>query len=221
MSLPAKSLVLLLVAGVAAGCASKAPCPKPVAASDAAGANGKPDWHDLITDPDHLRLRAWRKAMVDGLAKARASGSGARIDAEGKLLDPDAGIEGATLPVGYYRCRVIKLGAKPPAVAGHDNFIAYPAHRCQVRPSGPVTKLVELDGLQKPSGRLYQDGSSRVVFLGTMILGDEVKPIAYGRDADRDVVGIVQRVEPGRWRMIVPQPAWESLADVLELVPES
>ncbi len=212
-----RSVALLLLVGLATGCATREPCPKPNAASDQAGANGTLDWHDVITDPDHLRLRAWRKAMVDGLTKARASGQGAKIDAEGKLLDPDAGLDGATLPVGFYRCRVIKLGAK---TAGHDDYIAYPAHRCQVRPSDTVTRLVELNGLQKPSGRLYQDGPSRVVFLGTMILGDEVKPIAYGRDSDRDVVGVVQRVEPKRWRMIMPQPAWESLADVMELTPE-
>ena len=217
MRVSAKSLVLLALAGLTTGCASKEPCLPPSATSDQAGANGKPDWHDVITDPDHLRLRAWRKAMVDGLTKARAGGSGAKIDAEGKLLDPDAGIDDAALPVGYYRCRVIKLGAK---IAGHDEYIAYPAHRCQVRPSGDITRLVELNGLQKPSGKLYQDGPSRVVFLGTMILGDELKPIAYGRDADRDIVGIVQRVEPRRWRMIMPQPAWESLADVMELTPE-
>jgi len=217
MRVSAKSIALLLLAGLATGCATKEPCPKPNAASDQAGADGKPDWHDFITDPDHLRLRAWRKAMVDGLTKARAGGYGAKIDAEGPLLDPDAGIDGAGLPVGYYHCRVIKLGAK---TAGQDEYIAYPAHRCQVRPSGGVSRLVELNGLQKPSGRLYQDGPSRVVFLGTMILGDEVKPIAYGRDSDRDIVGVVQRVEPKRWRMIMPQPAWESLADVMELTPE-
>jgi hypothetical protein len=211
------SLVLLTLAGLATGCATKEPCLPTDVASNQAGANGKPDWHDFITDPDHLRLRAWRKAMVDGLTKARASGNGAKIDAEGKLLDPDAGIDDAALPVGFYHCRVIKLGAKE---AGHAEYTAYPTHRCQVRPSGDLTRLVELEGLQKPSGHLYQDGPSRVIFLGTMILGDEVKPIAYGRDADRDIVGIVQRVEPKRWRMIIPQPAWESLADVLELTPE-
>ena len=210
-------LLALLTLAAMTGCAAKGGGPPVAAASDQAGANGTPDWHDVITDPDHLRLRAWRKAMVDGLAAARAHGAGARIDAEGKLLDPDAGIDGPALPVGYYRCRVIKLGAK---TAGQDTYIAYPTHRCQVRPSDDITRLIELNGLQKPSGRLYKDGPSRTVFLGTMILGDEVKAIAYGRDADRDVVGIVQRVESRRWRMIMPQPAWESLADVMELVPE-
>jgi hypothetical protein len=53
-----------------------------------------------------------------------------------------------------------------------------------------------------------------------MIMGDEQKPIAYGRDADRDLVGIVQRIGDGRWRMLLPNPAWESNMDVLELTPE-
>jgi hypothetical protein len=176
-----------------------------------------PDWHDVITDPDHLRLRAWRKAFVDALTKARTNGHGVAIAAEGRLLNPDAAMDGATLPVGFYRCRVIKLGAKE---AGHADFVAYPAHRCQVRPLDTLTRLVELDGLQKPSGRLYPDGPSRTVFLGTMILGDEQKAIAYGRDADRDMVGVVQRIDKARWRMLLPQPAWESMMDVMELVPE-
>ncbi|WBO21913.1 DUF4893 domain-containing protein [Sphingomonas abietis] len=198
-----------LIAGLA-GCAHNKACP-PAAPGSAVL---QPDWHDVITDPDHLRLRAWRKAFVDALTKARGSGHGAEIDAQGKLLDPDTALDHPALPVGFYSCRVIKLGAKE---AGHADYIAYPAHRCQVRPSDDITRLVQLDGLQKPSGRLYQDGASRMVFLGTMILGDEQKPIAYGRDADRDMVGIVQRVGDKHWRMLLPNPAWESNMDVLDL----
>lgn len=213
MPAPARLLALLMLAGAGACAHNQTACP-PAAAGSAAAL---PDWHDVITDPDHLRLRAWRKAFVDALAKARTSGHGAEIAAEGRLLDPDAAMDGAPLPVGFYRCRIIKLGAKE---AGHTDFVAYPAHRCQVRPSDNITRLVELDGLQRPSGRLYPDGPSRTVFLGTMILGDEQKAIAYGRDADRDMVGAVQRIDKARWRMLLPQPAWESMMDVMELVPE-
>ncbi len=206
-------LPLLLLAGLA-GCATKEACPP----STLAGQAGQPGWRDVITDPDHGRLRGWRRALVDSLATARSSGNGAQIDAEGQLLDPDISLDGATPPVGFYRCRVIKLGGKGD---NHHSFIAYPAHRCQVRPSGSSYKLVDLDGLQRPSGRLYPDGPSRSVFLGTMILGDEMKPIGYGRDPDRDMVGAVQRVGDKRWRMLMPYPAWESTMDVMELVPES
>jgi hypothetical protein len=206
--------VLLLISGLA-GCAHNGVCPQPVAGS-VAGQSSLPDWHDVITDPDHLRLRTWRTSFTDALTKARTSGHGAEIDAAGKLLDPDAALDNPLLPIGFYRCRVIKLGAKQ---VGHVDYIAYPLHRCQVRPSDKITRLIELDGLQKPSGRLYPDGPSRAIFLGTMILGDEQKPIAYGRDADRDMVGIVQRIGDDHWRMLLPNPAWESTMDVLELEP--
>jgi hypothetical protein len=214
-SAPARLLALTLGV-VLAGCAhDRAACPP--AAPGSAGADGQPDWHDVITDPDHVRLRDWRKAFVAALDQARTDGHGAEIDGQGKLLDPDTGTDGAVLPMGFYRCRVIKLGSKDSA---RVSYVAYPTHRCQVRPSDGLTRLIELDGLQKPSGRLYPDGAARTVFLGTMILGDEQKPIAYGRDADRDVVGIVQRVDGTHWRMLIPDPAWESKMDVMELVPE-
>jgi len=210
---PARLLALSLCAGLAA-CAHNAACPVPAPGTPAAA--GQPDWHDIITDPDHVRLRDWRKSLVAALDQARTGGHGAEIDAEGRLLDPDAAMDNAALPVGFYRCRVIKLGSRD---AGRTAYLAYPAHRCQVRSSGTITRLVELDGLQKPSGRLYPDGTSRSVFLGTMILGDEQKAIAYGRDGDRDMVGAVQRIDDKRWRMLIPDPAWESKTDVMELVP--
>ncbi|HLZ79664.1 MAG TPA: DUF4893 domain-containing protein [Sphingomonas sp.] len=214
MPLPlSRSLALLLLAGLA-GCATKGACPP----GSQTTLPEKSDWHNIITDPDHVRLRNWRRAFVDSLAAVRASGQGAQIDAEGSLLDPDAGIDDAMPPVGFYRCRVLKLGAKGD---GRSNFVAIPAHRCQVRPSNDLFKLVVLDGVQRPSGRLYADGPSRVVFLGTMILSDEMKPIGYGRDADRDMVGAMQHISAQRWRLLLPYPTWESNMDVMELTPES
>ncbi len=214
MPLPlSRSLCLLLLAGLA-GCATKGVCPPGTRTT----LPERSDWHNVITDPDHVRLRAWRQAFVDALTKARASGQGARIDAEGPLLDPDVAMDDAMPPVGFYHCRVIKLGAKG---YGRPDFIAVPAHRCQVRPSNGLFKLVVLDGVQRPSGRLYVDGPSRVVFLGTMILSDEMKPIAYGRDADRDMVGAMQHIGDKRWRLLLPNPAWEANMDVMELTPAS
>lgn len=212
----ARLFLTLLMGGAVAGCAShQAPCPP--AQGDAATTQvGLPDWHEVITDPDHVRLRAWRDALVEGLAAARTDGHGAEIDKEGDWLDPDVAMDDVALPIGLYDCSVVKLGSKD---AGHTSFIHYPTHHCEVRHSDTLTRLVELDGLQRPSGRLYPDMESRMVFLGTMILGDETKPIGYGRDADRDMVGALQRIGDGRWRILFPHPAWESQMDVLELTP--
>ena len=59
----------------------------------------------------------------------------------------------------------------------------------------------------------------RQVFLGTLVLGDEQRAMQYGRDPDRDVAGFVEKIGPNRWRLVMPYPAFESLTDVLELVP--
>ena len=69
------------------------------------------------------------------------------------------------------------------------------------------------------SGRLYPDADERLVFLGTLSLGDEEAPLAYGEKAERDMVGIVERVAPFRWRLVIPFPRKESRLDVFELVP--
>ena len=59
-----------------------------------------------------------------------------------------------------------------------------------------------------------------MIFLGAMMLGDESRPLPYGRDAERDMAGIVERVGPLRWRVAFPYPRWESIVDILELVPK-
>ena len=40
-----------------------------------------------------------------------------------------------------------------------------------------------------------------MVFLGTMMLGDETRALDYGRDPVRDVAGLLERVGPRRWRL--------------------
>lgn len=208
------SVCALGLAGGLAGCATKGVCP-PVDPA-VAGHSKLPDWHDVITDPDHERLRAWRQSLVNALNAARTAGHGDEIDKAGALLDPDAGVEDATLPVGFYDCHVIKLGAKAPSTVA---YVVAPMHRCEVRPSDDITRLIQLDGLQRPNGRLYPDGPSRMVFLGTMVLSDEKLPIVYGRDSDRNMVGVLQRIGDKRWRMLLPFPSWEAQAQVMDLTP--
>lgn len=170
------------------------------------------DWRTAITQGDRARLRDWRTAWVSALAGARAGGAGDRIDTEGVLLQPDSALDGATAPDGDYRCRVIKLGAQHPAGLG---YIAYPGFHCRI--GGGM--LVKLDGSQRPAGRLYPVSDSRAIFLGAITLGDEAGLGRYGRDPDRDAVGVFERVGPQRWRLVLPYPRWESLLDVIELVP--
>ncbi len=174
------------------------------------------DWRTAATGTDRARLRDWRATFVEALAKARAGGHAAAIDAEGALLQPDAGTIGAPIPNGDYRCRVIKLGAKR---TGMPDYIAYPAFDCRIQPERGLQGFAKMSGSQRPIGVIFPADAMRQVFLGTMMLGDESRAMQYGRDPDRDLSAFVEKVGPTRWRMIFPRPAFESTLDVIELVP--
>lgn len=210
MSKIIKVAIALALAGALAGCASRNP--KPVPGETVAIA----DWRQMATENDRERLRHWRDAWIAGVDAARKAGSGAAIDAEGVLFDPDQEIDGAVPPLGTYRCRVFKLGANGTAMA---DFTAYPPATCRIEANGAVSSFYKLDGEQRPAGVIFHDNPSRAIFLGTMMLGDETRMIDYGRDAKRDMIGFVDHIAPKRWRLVLPSPVWESKIDVIELVP--
>ncbi|SFR85699.1 DUF4893 domain-containing protein [Sphingomonas jatrophae] len=176
------------------------------------------DWRTLATADDRARLRSWRSDWTAALAQARAAGKGGEIAAEGLLLQPDAGRGGPPPPPGEYRCRTTKLGAKP---GGLTEFAAYPPFACRIALEGDLMSFARLNGPQRPVGFLFPNRDGRLVFLGTMMLGDEGRAQQYGRDAQRDMIGALERIGPQRWRLVLPQPRWESMLDVIELVPAS
>ena len=52
-------------------------------------------------------------------------------------------------------------------------------------------------GSQRPAGRLWQDDdSTRLIFLGSLALGDETAPVGYGDDPKRDMAGVLERIGP-------------------------
>ena len=172
------------------------------------------DWRTIATDGDAKRLREWRSSFTKGLERARI-GHAAEVAREGHLLDPDAAIPGA-LPNGRYRCRIIKLGARS---EGLLDYIAYSGFACRVRQERDVQGFAKLSGSQRQVGLILPGDALRTVFLGTLVLGDESRAMQYGRDPERDVAGWVERIEPNRWRIVLPAPRFESLTDVVELVP--
>ena len=174
------------------------------------------DWRSVATDSDRERLREWRTAFVDALRAARASGHSAEIAREGALLEPDAALGGGPIPNGDYRCRVTKLGAKSP---GMLDYVSYSAFSCRISQAGQVQDFAKLTGSQRQVGTIFPGDPLRQVFLGTLVLGDESRALQYGRDTERDVAGYVERIGPNRWRLIMPRPHFESVMDVMELVP--
>ena len=173
------------------------------------------DWRAVATEGDRKRLRDWRGDFARALQKARAAGHGAEIDAEGRLLMPDAALGGG-LPNGEYRCRIVKLGARG---EGLLDYIAYSGFKCRVTQDGLVQYFAKLTGSQRPMGKIYRGDAMRGVFLGTLMLGDEMRPMRYGSDPDRGLAGWVERVEERKWRIVLPAPRFESLTDVVELIP--
>jgi hypothetical protein len=173
-------------------------------------------YRELITQADKDRLRDWRSSFAEALDAARNSGHAADIAREGALLDPDAALTGPAIPNGAYRCRVIKLGALPPAT---NSFVSSPAFSCAVTAEGTLQRLAKLNGIQRYVGLIFPGDALREVFLGTLILGDESRALQYGEDEPRDVVGYVERIGADRWRLLMPDPHFESRYDVMELIP--
>lgn len=184
-----------------------------------ATAAAPPDWRTTATPADRARLREWRTAFLEGLEQARAGGAAAAVAAEGALLDPDAGGVPGLPPAGDYACRVLKLGARR---AGGLSYVGYPAFRCRIEASGGLLRFRKQTGSQRPVGRIFDGdaGSGRPVFLGTLVLGDERRALPYGADPDRNMIGVFDSLPDGRWRLLLPRPAFESVMDVIELVPD-
>jgi len=174
-------------------------------------------YKQVISGDDRARLRDWRKTFEGALDAARKAGHSAEITREGALLDPDAALAGPAIPNGMYRCRVIKLGAKDP---GNLDYVSYGGFTCRVKQEHALQRLGKLSGQQRYVGLIFPGDAIHNVFLGTLVLADERRALQYGQDEQRDVAGYVERIGPSRWRLVMPQPHFESRLDVMELVPQ-
>lgn len=177
-------------------------------------------WKEVATEDDRQRLSDWRTNFVSALDAARAAGYSANIAKEGVLLEPDAALAPAGIPNGFYRCRIIKIGAKPDS-GNSFAFISNPAFLCRVKADRGLQRFNEYGGQQRFTGLIFPADPVREVFLGTLVLGDETRALQYGQDQLRDSAAFVERIGPSRWRFLIPKPHFESQFDVMELVPAS
>jgi uncharacterized protein DUF4893 len=174
------------------------------------------NWRGIATEDDRERLGRWRTAWIEALRQVRAGDDAAEIARGGALFEPDTALAGPAPPPGDYDCRTIKLGTPEGDTL---DYVAYPAFRCRIRNDGRRLLFTKLTGSQRPVGAILPDNGRRMVFLGTLMLGDEIRALRYGRDRERNLIGVVERVGPRRWRIAFPYPHHESLLDVIELVP--
>jgi len=206
---------IMLASLLAGGCTTKAkvapdmqttaPVTAPVAA-----------WAGLATPVDRDRIQriglAWASALQDankGFAKD--------VRAEGELLKPRAALARPAPTPGSYNCRLVKLGKTRPKAAAFEKFKPF---FCYVEVEGDLLTIVKQTGDTRPAGRLWEDTMpDRLIFLGSVALGNEQQPKAYGEDPKRDMAGVLERIAPFKWRLVIPWPQGTSKLDVFELTP--
>ncbi|MBV7257862.1 DUF4893 domain-containing protein [Pacificimonas sp. WHA3] len=204
MTIPLRRAALLssLIGFGLSACAAPAPEMGVDAALMVPGADS---WEAAILPEDAVRLGNRANIWRDALALTAAANPGL-IAREGAILQ-QGGASDAVPASGDYRCRTIKLGVE--ALGG----IAYDWFRCRVDDVDGQTWLVKETGSQRQSGRVFGGG----VFLGGFALGDESGAVAYRALADRNVVGMLEMLSAGHYRLVQPQPAHESMLDILEM----
>lgn len=173
-------------------------------------------WDAIVSSEDRTRIARTDEAWELGLALARQARFTSAIESEGALLDPLGALPSADPTPGSYRCRLVKLGA---AEAGDPKFQAYSPFFCYIDLEGDRFTIVKQTGTQRPAGRLYAQGDRSLVYLGSLALGSEREPLAYGDDPERDMAGLFERVGPFRWRLVIPFPRNGGTLDVIELTP--
>jgi hypothetical protein len=207
---------LLAVASLSA-CATKPKLPPGAHPSVEVGPPLKSEaWKALATDADEDRIARLGLAWQEALADAKKSSPG-DVAKEGKLLLPRAALARPAPTPGSYNCRLIKLGK---ATAKARAFESFKPFFCYVEIEGDLLTIVKQTGSQRPAGRLWEDDDpDRLIFLGSLALGDEDQPLAYGDDPKRDMAGVIERIGPFKWRLVIPWPQSTSKLDVFELTP--
>jgi hypothetical protein len=225
MVLPLDHLILRDVArfaGVAAlaltaGCQTKPKPPPGVSPRVEVAAPLKSEvWKHVATVADRDRLARLGLAWQQALAEA-GRGNEAEIRHEGVLLRPRASLPRPAPTPGSYNCRLIKLGKGTAKSKAYESFKPF---YCYVEVEDELLTIVKQTGSQRPAGRLWEDDDpDRLIFLGSLALGDAQQPVAYGDDPKRDMAGVLERIGPFRWRLVIPWPQSTSKLDVFELTP--
>lgn len=175
-----------------------------------------PGWRGVATAEDQSRIdhmpAIWASALATVPERARQS-----VLREGALLTPDAGRDHPLPPPGSYRCRLVKLGPggkRAPAVR------SYPDNFCYVRGENDGgLSFAKQTGTELPGGWLWRDGSGRLVLVGARQRTPGDVSLGYGQEPDRDIVGLLERIGPFRWRLALPWRDADAGLDIYELTP--
>jgi hypothetical protein len=212
--LPAGALLSL---ALLAGCQTKPKLPPGVHPSVEVGAPLKSEaWKAVATQADQDRLARLGLAWQEALTEAKKNHA-QEISSEGKLLLPRSGLPRPAPTPGSYNCRLTTLGNITPKAKAFESFKPF---FCYVEVEDDQLTIVKQTGSQRPAGRLWEDDDpNRLIFLGSLTLGDEEQPLAYGDDPKRNMAGVLERIGAFRWRLVIPWPQSASKLQVFELTP--
>ena len=134
-----------------------------------------------------------------------------RGPARSPVLDRSAAQPWPAPPPGSYRCRVWRLaeGRAPRR---------FPAQFCHVGVEGALLSFAKQTGDERWAGYFYVDGERRMIFLGADAAGGAARR-AMARMRRATSPGVVERVGPLRYRIVMPWPRGGGALDILELVP--
>ena len=213
-----RTLLLIAASVAASGCiiVPKKPVFAPVATvtevvtkSDA--------WSAVATVADRNRISRTDLAWQAGLAEARARGFRDAVRGEGRLLMSGGGLARPAPTPGSYSCRLVTLGRSAKRGPAFERFKPF---FCYIDVEGELFTIVKQTGSQRPAGRLWEDEiPTRLIFLGSLALGNEEEARAYGDDPRRDVAGVFERIAPFVWRLVIPFPQDGTKLQVFELTP--
>ncbi|MEW6634119.1 MAG: DUF4893 domain-containing protein [Pseudomonadota bacterium] len=161
----------------------------------------------LITAADRARLDKYGETRKAALEEARA-GSPADIKQLDTLLaKPLVAFSDKDL-TGSWKCRTIKAGGISP-------LVIYGWFKCKVSDDGSGWRLEKTSGSQRTTGRFFDDGEKRSIYLGSFsVNNDKAKP--YGSGPESDQVGYAFRNSASEWRIEFPAPYYESKLDIME-----
>lgn len=206
-----------LLAAAALSLAACTTTPKPVGVAVVSVEQvAEPGWRGAISAEDTARLEAlpatWE--AVRSLAERRSKSVWA---GQAELLAADGALDHPAMPPGSYNCRLVRLGqqtARGPVVRTFNPFF------CYVRGEGAeALSFTKQTGTDLPGGWLHADGDRRYVFLGAKQRKPGDNSLGYGTEGDRDLAGVVERIAPFRWRLVVPWRTGKPGLDVYELTP--
>lgn len=211
---PMRILACALSALIVASCASTPPPPPPPGSGGQAVLR---DWRGIVTAIDRDRYARREAAWRLALEQARRQAGSGDFESVGDLIDPGAVRGDVAPPVGDYRCRTVKLGSQ----GGETGlgYVVYGWFACRIEQTPRGLKFSKLTGSQRPSGLLFPETDRQMVMLGSMSLSTEPPANSYGQRPDRDLLAVLERIGPQRWRLVLPWPQYESNLDLIELVP--